>query len=123
MGKELENEPEQKEKNSGRTKGSPAANTFRRRSVRTYCPGRVATTTTSTTTTTPRPTRTSDPPGIPAATVATVATEAEDDCSIIADGFMRESISASELRMNLACSLYDFSAHLYKSFYRDNQLH
>ena len=111
-GEELENETKQPEQEGrqearsrikrprrARTKSSPAANTFRR-SVRTYCPGRAATTTATTTTlprtTTPRSPRTSrisDATGISAATVAvaTVAIEAEDDCDIIADVFMRES--------------------------------
>ena len=124
MGKEYQNEAKQPEQQGqegeeGRERSSPAANTFRRRSVRTYCPGRVATTTT-TTTTTPTATATtatastssSSSPGISAAT-ATVATEYKDE-----DKDDCDTIDVSEL----ACLLFDFSAHVYKPIYRDIQL-
>ena len=104
-----------------KTGSFPAANAFRRRSVRTYCcPGReLPTTTTTTTRTSTSSARTSThtvgavSTGILGTVVVTTAADAESEVTVAA---------TSESPVDFACFLYDLSAHVRKSTYRDNQL-
>ena len=100
-----------------KTGSFPAANAFRRRSVRTYCcPGReLPTTTTTTTRTSTSSARTvgAVSPRILGTVVVTTAADAESEVTVAA---------TSESPVDFACFLYDLSAHVRKSTYRDNQL-
>ena len=107
-----------------KTGSFPAANTFRRRSVRTYCcPGRELPTTTTPTSTSSARTSTRTFGAVSTSSTSSTTILGADLVTTAADAESEVAVTApSELLADFACFLYDLSAHVCKLTYRDIQL-